>query len=137
MLVSEVMSRQVVSVDPGSTVSDASKMISKHNIGSVPVAQNGNVCGILTDRDIVLRCIAEGRDPKSIKVADVMTSPLVSVTSTETIETAMQTMASEQVRRMPVVDAGRLVGFVSMADFARVKGNPKISDTISEISMPR
>ena len=137
MLVSEVMSRQVISVDPGSTVSDASKTISKHNIGSVPVAQNGNVCGILTDRDIVLRCIAEGRDPKSIKVADVMTSPLVSVTSTETIETAMQTMASEQVRRMPVVDAGRLVGFVSMADFARVKGNPEISDTISEISMPR
>ena len=137
MLVSEVMSRQVVSVDPGSTVSDASKMISKHNIGSVPVAQNGNVCGILTDRDIVLRCVAEGRDPKSIKVADVMTSPLVSVTSTETIETAMQTMATEQVRRMPVVDAGKLVGIVSMADFARVKGNPEISDTISEISMPR
>lgn len=137
MLVSEIMSKKVVSVDPQSTVSEASKLISKHNIGSVPVAQGGNVCGILTDRDIVLRCVAEGRDPKSIKVADVMTSPLVSVSSKETIETAMQTMANEQVRRMPVVDAGKLVGFVSMADFARIRGNPEISDTISEISMPR
>ena len=137
MLVSEVMSKQVISVDPQSTVADASKLISKHNIGSIPVAQSGKVCGILTDRDIVLRCVAADRDPKSIKVSEVMTSPLISVTSTETIETAMQTMASEQVRRMPVVDAGKLVGIVSMADFARVRGNPEISDTISEISMPR
>ncbi len=137
MLVSEIMSKQVISIDPQTSVADASKLISKHNIGSVPVAQNGNVCGILTDRDIVLRCVAEGRDPKSIKVADVMTSPLISVSSTETVENAMQTMASEQVRRMPVVDSGKLVGYVSMADFARLRSNPEIADTISEISMPR
>ena len=131
------MSTTVISVDPSTSATDAAKMIAKHNIGSVPVAQSGNVCGIVTDRDIVLRCVAEGRDPNVIKVGDIMTSPLISVTSTESIEDAMQTMASEQVRRMPVVDAGRLVGFVSVADFARVRNNPEIADTISEISMPR
>jgi CBS domain-containing protein len=94
------------------------------------------VRGILTDRDIVLRCVAENKDPGNLKVSDICSHGAVSVKPDETIVNAMHLMASEQVRRLPVVENGKLVGMLSFADIAREKSGMELAEAIAEISLP-
>ena len=90
------------------------------NIGSIPVCgDDGQLTGILTDRDIVVRCVAPGADPGAVKIAAVMTPGAVTVTPADEVDTALARMTHEQVRRLPVVQDGRLVGMLSIADVAR------------------
>jgi CBS domain-containing protein len=134
--VSELMSTRVVSVEPGTNVREAAVLMNRNNIGSVPVVENGAVSGMLTDRDIVLRCVAEGKDASTVRVSDICTTGAVSVKPGQPIHDAINLMASEQIRRLPVVDNGRLVGILSLADIAREKSGMELAEALSEISMP-
>ena len=136
MQVREIMTTRIVSVSPGATVKEAAQLMNKNNIGAVPVAEGAAVRGMLTDRDIVLRCVAENRDAGTLKVSDICSQGAVSVKPEESVSDAVNLMASEQVRRLPVVENGRLVGMLSFADIAREKSGMEVAEAISEISMP-
>ncbi len=137
MIVRDIMTNNLAQVTPQATVYEAAQLMQKHNIGSVPVCDNNNVVGILTDRDIVVRNIANGTDPKTAKVQDVMSSNVATVTSDTDIREVGKVMADKQVRRIPVVDNGMLVGMVAMGDLA-VNGmyDMEIAESLAEISMP-
>lgn len=132
--IADAMSRDVVAVLPSDSAEEAARLMQQHDVGSIPVVSGGQLKGILTDRDIVLRCIAEGRDPKSVKAADVMSSELTVVTPQQTLQDAASIMATEQIRRLPVVQDGHLEGMISLADIARRHAGPELAEAVSEIS---
>lgn len=136
MQVREIMSTRIVSVEPTSTVKDAALLMNRHNIGAVPVVDGATVRGMITDRDIVLRCVAENRDATTLKVSDICSQGAVSVGPEQNLSEAMNLMSTEQVRRLPVVDNGRLVGMISVADVAREKSGMELAEAIADISMP-
>jgi len=136
MQVREIMTTRIVSVEPNSSVKDAALLMNRNNIGAVPVVEGTSVRGMLTDRDIVMRCVAENRDAGVCKVADICSQGAVSVKSDQNIADAMNLMSTEQVRRLPVVDNGKLVGMLSIADVAREKSGMELAEAISDISMP-
>lgn len=130
------MTTRIVSVEPASSVKDAAELMTRHNIGAVPVIENGMVRGMLTDRDIVLRCVAKNKNPGSVKVSDVCSQGAVSVRPEEDLADAVHLMSAEQVRRLPVVENGKVIGMLSFADIAREKSGMEVAEAISEISMP-
>lgn len=136
MYVSEVMTTRVSSLSPEDTAAKAADIMSCENIGAVPVVEQGEIQGILTDRDIVLRCVAQGKDPKTIKAREIMSKSAVCVTPVHTVDDVVRIMSREQIRRLPVVDNGKLTGMVSMADIARIRQGLEAADAICEISKP-
>ncbi len=135
MQVKELMSRDVVSVPPDETVAVAARLLSRGNIGAVPVCgDGGGLRGLVTDRDIVLRCVAAGREPARTPVREIMTSRIVSAAPGDDVEAAARLMAREQVRRLPVEDGGRVVGMLSLGDLSVNSGlQTEASECLSEI----
>ncbi len=119
MKVQELMTQGVVSVAPEDSAETAARLMSRHNIGSLPVCtEDKRPAGIVTDRDIVLRCVAAGKDPACTRVQEIMTDRVVTVSPGDSDETAGAVMAREQIRRVPVAENGALVGMVSLGDLA-------------------
>ena len=119
MLVKDVMSTNVAVVSPEDSVAVAARLLSRRNIGVLPVAgPGGQLKGILTDRDIVLRCVAASFDPALTKVRQIMTSNPVSLSPDDDAAEAGALMARRQIRRLPVTEHGRIVGMVSLGDLA-------------------
>jgi CBS domain-containing protein len=114
----EVMTSDPRTVRPDATLQDAAREMSSGDIGAVLVEDDGNVAGILTDRDIVVRAIAEGRDPSSTKVADVASRDVKTLTPDSSVEDAIRIVREQNVRRIPVVQDGRPAGIVSIGDLA-------------------
>ncbi len=138
MIVKEIMTQDVASVESDTTVADAASLMTEYDIGSVPVCRNDNVVGILTDRDIVLRNIAQGKDPLKTRVEDVMTRDIFTVSPETQIEDASEIMLCQQVRRLPIVDKDKLVGIVSLGDIALEEELEfEASKALSEISEKR
>ena len=128
--VRDIMTRQVVRVGPEEPVAVAARMLSRYNVGALPVCdEEGRVRGMVTDRDIVLRCVAADRDPERTPVRHVMTGRVVTVGAEQPLLAAAEKMAREQVRRLPVEDRGRLCGVVTLADIA---GNQETSMEAAE-----
>jgi len=122
MKVSELMSTQICCVSPDSTVEKAAGLMKSADVGSIPVCEGGSLMGIITDRDIVVRTIAEGGGIDA-PVKTAMTHTIYATTPDADVSQAMEIMCQKQVRRLPVVDGEenrRLVGMLSMADLARV-----------------
>ena len=120
MKVSECMSSRPVCVSPAETVNIAARLMARHNVGMLPVrTQDGVAVGILTDRDIVLRCIAAERDPTSVRVREIMSRRVTGISPQADAAQAGALMASRQIRRLPVLDGGRLVGTVTVGDLLR------------------
>ena len=120
MRVKDCMSRQVVSVSAAEPASVAARLMARNNVGVLPVrGTDGGLEGIVTDRDLVLRCIAADRSPKAVRVRELMTARVRTVAPDTDAAAAAGIMAAEQVRRLPVVEQGRLVGMVSLADLSR------------------
>ena len=136
MLVNQIMNKSVVSVSPDESTSFAARLLNRHNIGSVPVcSQDGKLHGILTDRDITLRCVAAENDPKSTRVRDIMSTNVACVSPSDDIVSASNLMAQRQVRRLPVVDSGRVVGIVSLGDIAKnMPSKSGVGQTLNDIS---
>ena len=131
-----MMNTNVVSVSPDESASLAARLLERHNIGSLPVCgSDGLLKGIVTDRDIVLRCVAADGDPGRTRVGDIMSGGVVSVAPGDDVTEAARLMANEQVRRLPVLDGGRVVGMLSLCDMARRDGfDMEAGRALSEIS---
>lgn len=137
MKISEIMSKEVISLSVDDTVEHAALLMKDHNIGSIPVNTNEKIVGIVTDRDIILRGVAEGKDLKMQKVREIMTSNPVVGNENLNVEDAARIMSERQIRRLPIVNNNSLVGIVSLGDIA-VEPNLKeqASGALSEISIP-
>lgn len=120
MQVKDLMNPSAVTVEPTSSAALAARLISRHNVGALPVcASDRRLRGMVTDRDIVLRCIAAEEDPAQTPVRDIMTRSCVAVAPGDDCREATRLMARHQVRRLPVVEGGKLVGVISLSDLAR------------------
>ena len=118
MEIKDIMTRSVVSIDPGESVEVAARTMAQHNIGALPVVTGGKLCGMLTDRDIVTRCLAVNRQPGSTTVRQVMTGQVTAVRPDMETGAAAHLMGRLQIRRLPVLDNGKLCGMVSLGDMA-------------------
>ena len=118
MEIKDIMTRSVVSIDPGESVEIAARTMARYNIGALPVCKGGKLCGILTDRDIVTRCLAASRQPTNTLVRQVMTEQVTAVSPDMQTGVAAHLMGRLQVRRLPVVEQGNLCGMVSLGDMA-------------------
>ena len=119
MKLKDIMSQTVVKIHPQESVTVAARLLANHNIGVLPVCdQNGELRGVVTDRDLVTRCIASNRAPEETKVQDVMTGRLITATPNMDVAVAAYLMGREQVRRLPVIENGKLCGMVSVGDLA-------------------
>ncbi len=119
MLVKDLMTRDPLTISPDAPVSAAARLLSRYNLGVLPVAGRGKqLCGVLTDRDIVLRCVAAEKAPEKTTVREIMTRRVLSAAPNDELEDAARRMAQEQVRRLPVTEDGRLVGLLSLGDLS-------------------
>lgn len=119
MKLRQVMTSPVIRIDPGETVAVAARTLDRYNIGLLPVCgPDGHLCGVLTDRDLVTRCMAAGRSPASTAVREVMTPRVVAAGPEMDARAAATLMGREQIRRLPVLEGGRLLGMVSLGDLA-------------------
>ena len=136
MKIREVMSTPVVRISPDESVSVASRMLTRYNIGALPVCgRDGRLCGMVTDRDIVTRCLAPGKAPESTQVRDVMSAGISVVRPDMETETAAALMSSKQIRRLPVMENGKLCGLISLGDLAsRTEGSEKAAEVLSKVS---
>ena len=120
MKVKDCMSRNVVCVGAHEPVAVAARLMRRYNLGFLPVqAENGQLCGVVTDRDVVLRCVAAGKLPESMQVSEIMSTGVLSIDAGQDAEAAVRLMARAQLRRLPVTQNGKLAGLLSVADFAR------------------
>jgi len=118
MRVMDIMSTDVSWVDPATKVPDIAKMMRDKDIGAVPVVQAGRVLGIITDRDIVLRVIASDKDVKQATAEQCMTADPICIDGTQDIDTVAEIMAEYQVKRLPVLKQGQIVGVIALGDLA-------------------
>jgi len=140
MNLQEIMTTQMVQLTPQNTVADAAQLMQKHNIGFVPVCDaQQHLVGIVTDRDIVTRGVAQKMNAQTQKVADIMTKPVVTAESRTDVQEAANMMAYHKIRRLPVVDQGRLMGIVTLGDLATrcsPTENLHVLSAVSEPSIP-
>jgi len=115
-------------------VAEAAKLMKEADAGMIPVMDNGNLRGTVTDRDIALRVVAEGKDPQSTTVGEIATTDPITIEPDRDLSEALQIMAKHQVRRLPVVESGKLVGVVAQADVARAGNEKDVGHTVEEIS---
>jgi len=135
--VKDAMTPTVASVSPGQTIIEAARMMRDEDVGSLPVTEDGRLVGIVTDRDIVIRVLADGGDPETVSVREACSRETVSVEVDQELDEALGLMARHQVRRLPVVDADdRLVGIVAQADVAGLGTSEQVAGTLEEISRP-
>ena len=118
MEIKDIMTQGVVSIHPSESVEVAARTMTQYNIGALPVCVNGKLCGMLTDRDIVTRCLAASRQPANTQVKQVMTEQVTSVRPDMETGAAAHLMGRLQIRRLPVVENGQLCGMVSLGDMA-------------------
>ena len=135
MKIRDVMTDTVIRISPEETVAVAARALSRYNIGSLPVCgSDGRVCGVVTDRDLVTRCVAAGRDPGRTPVRAVMTGSVVAAQPDMDTTAAAALMGREQIRRLPVLENGRLCGRVSLGDLAGKGDGYDAADALAEIS---
>jgi CBS domain-containing protein len=116
--VGNLMTPKPVTVDSNATVQDAARLMREHHIGTVIVTENGKLAGLVTDRDIVVRGVAEHEDATKLKVSDVLTRDVTPLAPSDPVEKAVELMRKHAVRRFPVVEDGRPVGVLAIGDLA-------------------
>ena len=135
MKICDIMSDQVISIGSKEPVSAAAKLMHRSNLGALPVCDGGQLRGMITDRDIVLRCVAAGADPEQTEVGEIMSRGIITTGPFEEVEHAVRLMSRDQVRRLPVLDRGKLVGMVTLCDMARnCNCDMEAAEALSEIS---
>jgi CBS domain-containing protein len=116
--ITEVMTRDPVTVKPDASIAEAAKLMRDRDVGALVVTKNGTVDGIVTDRDITVRAVADGKDPQSATVAEVETTSTATLSPDQSVDEAIALIREQNVRRVPVVEDGRVVGIVSIGDLA-------------------
>ena len=141
MKAQDIMTRNPTCVTPDTTLADAARLMKDENVGIVPVVESNDMrrlVGVITDRDIAIRAVAEGRDGVSTSVGHIMSPNVRTTTVDESVDGVMKLMGREQVRRIPVVDdRGVLVGIISQADIVLdAKDDKRAEKTVEQISRP-
>ncbi len=136
MNISEIMTEHVISINEDEPVIAAARLMKQHNIGSLPVRDGKNkLKGIVTDRDIVLRCVAGNINPQEVKIGEVMSRSLITASPFEDTEKVAERMGMSQIRRLPVTEDGILVGIVALGDIAKKdEFRMEASEALCEIS---
>jgi CBS domain-containing protein len=131
----EVMTANPSTIETDGFVVEAAKIMKAEDAGVIPVTENGRLIGMVTDRDIAIRVVAEGKDPQSTSVREVASTDLVTIDPEQDLDEGLRLMAQHKVRRLPVVEEdGRLVGVVAQADVARGGDDTKTGQVVQEIS---
>ena len=135
MKVREIMTTDITSASPDTTLEDVARMMKDEDVGAIPVLEDGELRGIITDRDIVVRGIAEGLDPSESTVDDVISEEVHTIEPDADAEEAARLMSERQIRRLPVVEEGELVGIVAIGDIAVKQGDERVSgEALEEVS---
>jgi CBS domain-containing protein len=134
--VRDTMTTQPASVDRSKPISDAARVMRDENVGSLPVVEEGRLIGVITDRDIVIRLVAEGRDLDSATVGEAYSDQPVTVEPDQDLDDALRLMARYQVRRLPVAEGDRLVGILAQADVALEEKEKATGEVVQAISEP-
>ncbi len=133
--VRELMTPDPEYVSAEDTLVTAAQRMRDADVGSLPICDaDGQVTGIITDRDIVVKCIADGGDPTSATVGSIASDMVYTVGPDDQIENALTVMEDHQVRRLPIVENGKLVGMLAQADVARTMSEPRVGEVVEEIS---
>ncbi len=131
----EIMSDDCTCVGENDSVADAAKKLAELNVGAMPICGEDNrLKGMLTDRDIVVKVLAEGKDPSQVKAGELGEGKPVTIGADDSVDEVLRTMSEHQVRRLPVIDGHDLVGIVSQADVARNLDEEKVGDLVEAIS---
>jgi CBS domain-containing protein len=135
---SEVMTHGVDPVDPAATVQEAATRMAELDVGAVFVGSGDELVGVLTDRDIIVRLVVDGKSPVEVKVGDIMSAAVYSCRADDPVEAVFAEMRERQIRRMPVTDeAGKPVGVVTLGDLAKAVESPEtLKENLREISEP-
>jgi CBS domain-containing protein len=136
MKVKDLMTSGPATLGPDDSCAQAATLMREEDCGSIPVVRDAKLVGIVTDRDITIRCVAAGKDAKTTRVSEIMSADPVTVTPDTDVNEAARMMAEFQVRRLPVAENGRLVGIVVTAQLARREKSKDVGETIKEISEP-
>ena len=136
MKIREIMSRTVVRIHPEESVTVAARALEHYNIGALPICgSDGRLRGMVTDRDLVTRCLASGKNPDNTPVKDVMTKRLYVARPDMDVDAVAMIMGREQIRRLPVMESGKLLGMVSLGDLAQTEQTvTKAGDALADIS---
>ena len=136
MQVRELMNQSVVSITPGESASLAARLLARHQLGALPVCgEDGGLRGIVTGRDIVTRCVAAETDPHKVPVREIMSRNCAVISPEEDAAEAARLMGAGQVRRLPVLEDGKVVGMVSLGDLAKCRAcDMEAAEALSEIS---
>jgi CBS domain-containing protein len=136
MKVSEIMSRNVECIEPETLIAKAAGKMREHDIGFLPICESGRPIGAVTDRDIAVRCVAEGRDPRLAPVSEIMTPAMFSCYDDDDVEDVGRYMQETRVHRMVILDRqGKIVGVVSIGDIAKTTGVEGLAgETLGEIA---
>jgi len=134
--VKDAMTSDVKTATSSQSLTDAARLMKQEDVGSVPVVDGERLVGVLTDRDIVVRGIADGSNPNTIKVGDIASRDVVTVRPDDDLDEALRLMAQHQVRRLPVVEDGQLVGVVAQADVALEAKEKDVGELVEQISKP-
>jgi len=136
MKVQEIMTKNVIGIGPEESVEVAARTLNQYNIGALPVRSgDGKLLGMVTDRDLVIRCVASGRDPAKTTVKQIMTGQVTSVRPDMDVDLAAHLMGRQQIRRLPVTENGRLCGMLSLGDMAvREDTVMDAADALSDIT---
>jgi CBS domain-containing protein len=134
-IIKDVMTSNPCSIDAEKSVAYAAKMMREEDVGLAPIVEGDKLIGMLTDRDIAIRVVAEGRNPEQVKVADVASKQVVTIDPQQDLDEALRIMAKHQVRRLAVLEEdGKLVGVVAQADIAREGDDMQTGKLVEEIS---
>jgi CBS domain-containing protein len=130
----DVMTPGPETIQADRPAAEAAKLMEQADAGMIPVMDNGDLLGTVTDRDIAIRLVAEGKDPQATPVREIASTSIVTIEPDRDLDEALQLMAKHQVRRLPVVEDGRLVGVLAQADVAREGNEKEVGHTVEEIS---
>jgi CBS domain-containing protein len=131
----DLMTGNPCTIDAGKSVAYAAKMMRDENVGLAPIVEGDKLVGTVTDRDIAIRVVAEGKDPEQTTVREVASTSLITIDPAQELDEALRLMSKHQVRRLPVVEEdGRLVGVVAQADVARIGDDRQTGQVVQEIS---
>ena len=130
----DIMNPDVEYLEADATAADAAKKLADGDYGAIPVCENKHLKGLITDRDLVIKVLAEGKDPASVKVIELVRGEAITIGADDSVEEALQTMTRYGVRRLPVIDGTDMVGIVTQADIARQLPAEKVGAMLKAIS---
>lgn len=133
--VKQIMNKQIIAALPSDTVEEVSRLMRDYNIGCVPVVSAGKLKGILTDRDIVLKCVAKNKNPKKLKVSEIMSQNTTFITPEKDVNDAIKLMAAFKIIRLPVLDNGILDGILSLSDILKYYNGLEILTILHSVNL--